>query len=1044
MKVLVDIASIAKRAMYAGKDTENGFYSVDQNGKEVFVNSAQYGYDNTANSIVTFLRAVDLNPKDMIIVFDGQNATSARKQVDPLYKSGRTNCQALHNEYNRMISTLTQDLLNLGAQTAKYDYVEADDLIGWFCEYYAKQEPVLIWTYDHDLLVCCQHPNVSAYVKGEFNPKPYGDFPYEFIDVYKATVGDSSDNISGAKGFGPKSFEEVYKKFGDNGMKVLRTYIQGKTLLKLEEDLESCPKLKPLIDYAPLVEKSLKLATLMTDKVQPEKIVWQHGMCKGDVHPFLSDWQQQIEGVTEDNFDDVMVRVRQLLTENNLVSMDIETSTSEESDNWLETNGKQGGVDVYGSRLTGFSLTLGGNFHRTYYFSVNHADTRNCTEQQWKSVFEMINPTHRWVVHNSNFELVVLHNELGYFLKDIDDTKLMASYVDENESLGLKPNSKRWLGYDQTSYEETVTDPETGRKRKMDELSLSEVLAYGADDTLTTAALYNWFKLHMQIEGVWDIYRKVEIGAAFWVAQAFIDGVKIDQVALSKMIARDKSDRPAQEAILDKYLTNKGWEGSLFIEADEHTWHTPQWVKYAFHIMTGKELDTRVKLIGRLIQAVSEQGCIELAAALELGDLKQINTLVRSKFKGKPQFNAGSPKQMQELIYEVMKLPVRIRNKPTDNMRARGVEGSPSTDDAAIQSALHFDLTDESDERRTVLQALLKIKVYNTREGLYYKPYPTLPHWKDGKIRSSFNQCATVTRRFSSSMPNLQQLSKGAGDFRTIFVPHHKDALIVSLDFSAQELRLTAHASQDSAMLSCYIGEHPRDMHSITWASIADMPYDEFKALIDDESHPKHKWAKQCRANGKTVNFAELYGSQAKTMSQKLMVTEAEAQAFLDAKAKAFPIVNQWKSNVIEQAHKNGYSSTMLGARRHLKTINSSNKWEKSKAERQSANFVIQGSGAEMAKLAMGRIWESNVRNDFDVRFFAQIHDETVFSIAIKDIPDVVPILHQCMTAQYADMSVPIESSVSMGRNFGDQHEMGDGVHPTPDNLKAFIAKHFG
>lgn len=1044
MKVLVDIASVAKRAMYAGKDTENGFYSEDQDGKEVFVNSAQYGYDNAANSIASFLRAVALNPKDMIIVFDGKNATAARKKLYPLYKSGRTNCRALHNEYDRMIHMLTRDLLNLGVQTAQLESFEADDLIGWFCEHYAKQEPVLIWTYDHDLLVCCRHPNVSAYIKGEFNPKPYGDFPYEFIDVYKATVGDSSDNIPGAKGFGPKAFEEVYKKFGDNGMRMLRRHTQRKELIELKDDLSICPKLKLLIDNENLVKVSLDLATLRVSEIKPEKIVWQHGMCKGDVHPFLSDWQQQIEGVTEDNFDDVMVRVRQLLTENKLVSMDIETSTPEESDNWLETNGKQGGVDVYGSSLTGFSLTLGGNFQQTFYFAVNHADTRNCTEQQWKSVFSLINPTHRWVVHNSNFELVVLHNELGYFLRDIDDTKLMASYVDENESLGLKQNSKRWLSYDQTSYDETVTDKATGRKRKMDELTLEEVLSYGADDTLTTAALYNWFKLHMQIEGVWDIYRKVEIGAAFWVAQAFIDGVKIDQVALSKMIARDKSDRLVQESLLDSYLTNKGWEGSLFIAADEHTWHTPQWVKYAFHIMTGKDLDTRVKLIGRLAQAVREQGCEELAAALELGDLKQINTLVRSKFKGKLQFNAGSPKQMQELIYEVMKLPVRIRNKPTDNMRARGVEGSPSTDDAAIRSALHFDLTDESDERRTVLQALLKIKMYNTREGLYYKPYPTLPHWKDGKIRSGFNQCATVTRRFSSSTPNLQQLSKGAGDFRTIFVPHHKAALIVSLDFSAQELRLTAQASQDPAMLSCYVGDNLRDMHSITGASIADMPYDEFKALVDDETHPKHKWAKQCRANGKTVNFAELYGSQAKTMSKNLMVTEQEAQAFLDAKGRAFPVVNRWKSEVILQACNVGYSSTMLGARRHLHNIKSSNTWEKEKAQRQAVNFVIQGSGAEMAKLAMGRIWESNVRNDFDVRFFAQIHDETVFSIAIKDIPDVVPILHQCMTAQYADMSVPIESSVSMGRNFGDQHEMGDGVRPTPDNLKAFIAKHFG
>lgn len=263
--------------------------------------------------------------------------------------------------------------------------------------------------------------------------------------------------------------------------------------------------------------------------------------------------------------------------------------------------------------------------------------------------------------------------------------------------------------------------------------------------------------------------------------------------------------------------------------------------------------------------------------------------------------------------------------------------------------------------------------------------------------------------------------------------------MIVALDFSAQELRLTAQASQDPAMLSCYVGAHLRDMHSITGAEIAGLPYDEFKAIIDDETHPQHKAMKKCRANGKTVNFAELYGSQAPTMAKNLMVTEEEAQRFLDAKAAAFPGVARWKGDVIKQAKTTGYARTMLGARRHLHDINSSNKWEAAKAERQAANFVIQGSGAEMTKLAMARMWFSKLRERYDIRFFAPIHDEVVFSIATKDMPSAIPEIHQAMTAQYADMQVPVESSVSFGWNFGDQHELGDGVKPTPENVQKML-----
>lgn len=1041
MKVIIDIASVAKATLFAGQDKEQGYYEYDPGtGKEVLINSAAYGLQNLTRSFVKFMELTETNPCQMVLINDGENALHRRKSISPLYKDRRHKSEGFRREYAAMLSQFQNEMLSLGAQTAEVAGFEADDLIAYFAKT-IRQDAILIWSNDHDMLKLVSE-NVTVYSNGEFNPKPYGEFPYEFIDLYKATVGDTSDNIKGAKGFGTAAFMQVYRTFGDRGMRTLRHLIQDRKLAALMEDVEKVPQLQKLIDYAPDVETSLKLATLLDGEIRMEKIQWRHGINKGETTiPQFLPWAQQVLGVTADNFEQVKLEIEAMVSDLETVVLDIETSTPEESDNWLYTlKGKEAdkSVDVFGSELTGLSLTLGRNYQHTYYFAVGHADTANCTLEQVESVLKLVNQNCRFVIHNVNFELPVIHNTFGWFLRDVDDTKLMASYVDENESLGLKQNSKRWLDYEQQSYESTVADPVTGRRRKMDELTLAEVLSYGADDTIATAGLYNWFHLHMLLENVWQTYRDVEIGAAYWVAQAFLDGVGISQTVLQDMIKRDAKAKAEEEKILDDYLIAQGWEGTKLEEAKDDTYQTPAWIKYAFQIVSGEELKTAVRRFERLVHEVRVQGQETLADLLEAGDLGRLNDYLRSKFDGRPQFNVGSPKQMQHLLYEVMGLPIRLCNKPTDRMRQMRQEGNPQTDELAIQSALHYDMK-ENDERVAPLKALLNIKTYTTREGLFYKDYPLLPHWKDDKIHASLNQCSTVTRRFSCSGPNLQQIPKGAGDFRRIFVPHHKDALIVSLDFSAQELRLIADYSQDENLMSCYVGDNLRDMHSLTGAGIAKMPYEQFKAAVDDENHPDHKKCKAFRAIGKTVNFASSYGVAAPKLAQTLMVTEDEAQAYLDAKYAAFAGVEDWKRKIEAEARENGYVTTMLGARRHLTNIHSSDKWLAAKAERQAGNFCIQGSGAEMTKLAMGRMWRSKLRERYDIRFFAPIHDETVFSIAIEDIPQAVPEIHRYMTEQYADMGVPVESSVSLGLNFGDQHELN--AVPMVENLIALVDK---
>jgi DNA polymerase-1 len=401
-------------------------------------------------------------------------------------------------------------------------------------------------------------------------------------------------------------------------------------------------------------------------------------------------------------------------------------------------------------------------------------------------------------------------------------------------------------------------------------------------------------------------------------------------------------------------------------------------------------------------------------------------------------FNTGSTLQLQKLLYETMGLPVRVRTKPTDAMRKAGKrEGNPQTNEIAIAFAKLKDATPTQIE---VLEALRLMKMVETRRGLYYSTYPYFVHWKTGRIHSSHNQSSTNTRRASSSKPNLQQMPKHPkiegqpAKFREVIVPHKPGAVIVSMDFMAQELRVIADYSQDPNMLACYVGDNLRDMHAFTGMGIAmrkkpelAWAYEAFVDALNDKTSNLHLFVKECRALGKKTNFTTEYGAMAPKLAVTLLVDVDEAQSYIDAREAAFPVVKAWKAGVIEEAYEKGYVTTKLGARRHLaKILTDSDRWVAMKGGRQSVNFKIQGSSGEMTKWAEGRIWKARLTQRFDCQIISPIHDEVVASVTLADLPEFLKAMHACMVAPYADMQVPVMSSISFGPSFGVQIEAGE------------------
>jgi DNA polymerase I-like protein with 3'-5' exonuclease and polymerase domains len=513
--------------------------------------------------------------------------------------------------------------------------------------------------------------------------------------------------------------------------------------------------------------------------------------------------------------------------------------------------------------------------------------------------------------------------------------------------------------------------------------------------------------------------------------------------------------------------------------------------------------------LAKLVNLLEHDDAPLVAQYIEQGNIDQINSLVKSRFKGEPELNLGSPVQMRNLLYKTLDLPVRLVNSTTATEREKkpllarlvsdhkkrwaGHDVPPlpvhmfsdyqppvnveevtkellmtkaKTDDTAVDFAMAMDVGGKPEVAK-VLNTIRTMKKCATRSSLFYKPYAHMPHWLDGKIHGQAGQCRTVTRRFAPSDPNLAQLpKKGEGvRFRECFIPHKKGAVIVSVDFAGQELRQGAGQSMDRGMLDCFVGDNKKDMHSMTAAGametkwglgvVADMflrfgqiddtQYDLFLNLRRSEDKAIHKMADDLRKNAKNVNFGAQYDAQAPKLAETLIIPVPDAQAFLDAKYKAFPRFETWKDEVKADAERLGYVLTPLGGRRHLRDSLLSQEWGvKDKALRQGPNFKIQGASAEQTKLAMGELWRSGILFRLDMQFFAPIHDELVWSVAAEDALESIKVVVAAMTKPYGNLPVPFLGSVSLGLNFGAQIECGDNAAEDPALLDEIVPRILG
>ncbi|MCA5005888.1 DNA polymerase I [Sphingobacterium bovistauri] len=370
---------------------------------------------------------------------------------------------------------------------------------------------------------------------------------------------------------------------------------------------------------------------------------------------------------------------------------------------------------------------------------------------------------------------------------------------------------------------------------------------------------------------------------------------------------------------------------------------------------------------------------------------KDIATLENSIYeKTGVKFNIASPKQLGEVLFDKLQLDPKAKKTKT---------GQYKTGEDILLALAH---------KSDIVQDILDFRQYQKLKSTYVDALPTLINPNTGLIHTSYNQAVAATGRLSSTNPNLQNIpirTEKGREVRKAFIPRSQDHVLLSADYSQIELRIMAELSQDENMLEAFsLG---LDIHKATAARVYGVSLDE---VTSDQ-----------RRNAKAVNFGIIYGQSAFGLSQSLGIPRREAAEIIEQYFNQYQGIKQYMSKAVEFAKERGYVETILKRRRYLRDINSANMTVRGFAERNAINAPIQGSAADMIKVAM-----INIQNDINEqgltgKMIMQVHDELVFDVPTHEIDSFKNIILDRMKSAIT-MRVPIEVEIGEGSNWLEAH----------------------
>ena len=354
------------------------------------------------------------------------------------------------------------------------------------------------------------------------------------------------------------------------------------------------------------------------------------------------------------------------------------------------------------------------------------------------------------------------------------------------------------------------------------------------------------------------------------------------------------------------------------------------------------------------------------------------------------QFNIASPKQLGEVLFEKLQLDVKAKKTKT---------GQYATGEEVLQKLAG---------KHPIINAILEYRSYTKLKSTYLDALPALINPNDGLIHTSFNQAVTATGRLSSNNPNLQNIpvrTANGREIRRAFVPRSADYTLMAADYSQIELRIIAHLSGDRAMIEDFKLGH--DIHAATAAKVFHVPLDQV--------------TKEQRSRAKAVNFGIIYGMSAFGLAERMEISRSEAADIIKKYFEEYAGIKEYMNRSIELAKERGYAETILGRRRYLRDINASNATVRNFAERNAINAPIQGSSADMIKIAMIGIQQELTRQKMQSKMILQVHDELVFDAHLDELDALKSIVNEKMV-NALPLSVPVIVEINTGDNWLEAH----------------------
>ncbi|MBR1927408.1 MAG: DNA polymerase I [Bacteroidales bacterium] len=448
--------------------------------------------------------------------------------------------------------------------------------------------------------------------------------------------------------------------------------------------------------------------------------------------------------------------------------------------------------------------------------------------------------------------------------------------------------------------------------------------------------------------------------------------------------------------------------GSLFDDMPPDDAGSDRSREAAILLTLGEKLEKELSIKGLdTLYSTMEEPLIRVLSKMErngvkvdLGSLKDFTAHLGSEMverekkvkelSGVPSLNVSSPKQIGEVLFDKLKLSA----KPKKN-----ANGTYSTDETTLLNIA---------DKHPIVDEILEFRAVKKLLSTYIEPFPSYIDPLDGEVHTTFNQALTATGRLSSSNPNLQNIpirTDRGREIRKAFVPSSKDGLIMSADYSQIELRIMAHLSCDQHLVGAF--KHGIDVHEATAAKIFGIPREEVTA---DQ-----------RRVAKTANFGIMYGISSFGLAQRLHIGRKEAQKIIDDYFAGFPSIRSFIEDTKEAARETGYVETIFGRRRYIPEINSKNATIRALAERNAVNAPIQGTSADIIKLAMIAVDKELEDKGLRSKMVLQIHDELVFDTFPEEVETLRRVVVENME-NVVKLSVPLTVECNYGDNWLEAH----------------------